>query len=80
MPSCAHMEKSQRSTVQFNADLQPISNGNKFCGSTSRRWSSVASVDGDFTGTVVMAGDLILTGLEYSDPANSGQVWQFVSN
>ena len=64
------------STVQFNADLQPISNGNKFCGSTSRRWSSVASVDGDFTGTVVMAGDLILTGLEYSDPANSGQVWQ----
>ena len=51
-------------------------------GKTDARFSNVISVSGDFSddltvgGDVVIAGDLILTGIPYSDPSNSGQVWQ----
>ena len=62
--------------VQFYDEIRPSSNNLYSNGTDALRWSNTYSVDGDFTGTVVMAGDLILTGLEYSDPANSGQVWQ----
>jgi hypothetical protein len=57
------------STGQFNVNLQPASSGTKFCGSTSRRWSLVGSVDGDFSGTMT------LSNLPTSDPAAAGQLW-----
>jgi len=63
------------STGQFNVNLQPASTGTKFCGSTSRRWSNVASVDGDFSGDVVMAANVDFTGLPTADPLVAGRLW-----
>lgn len=66
---------TQDSVVAY-VDVVPSLDSAWSLGKTDARFSNVISVSGDFSDNVVMAGDLILTGLEYSDPANSGQVWQ----
>ena len=60
---------------QFGSSLQPSSDNTRYCGSPSRRWSSVASVDGDFTGDVLMAANVDCTGLPTSDPVVAGRLW-----
>ena len=45
------------------------------CGTTAYRWSNVASVDGDFSGDVVMAANVDFTGLPTADPVVSGRLW-----
>ena len=78
--------------LRMYGDIVPSSDGLKNLGISSRKFLGVNAINGDFSGTlttdfmqsnsgsfngsVAMAGDLILTGLQYSDPANSGQIWQ----
>ena len=39
-------------TTQFGSNLQPSSDNTRFCGIEGNRWSSVASYDGSFSGTL----------------------------
>jgi hypothetical protein len=45
------------------------------CGQPSVRWAGVYSVDGDFSGDVVMAANVDFTGLPTSDPLVAGRLW-----
>ena len=53
----------------------PASNGTIELGRSTARWQNVASVDGDFSGDVVMAANVDFTGLPTSDPAVAGRLW-----
>lgn len=47
----------------------PVSDGALACGENGKRWSNVASVDGDFSGNVIMSN------LPSSDPLIAGQLY-----
>ena len=53
----------------------PAINGAYPCGEDGKRWSSVASVDGDFSGDVIMAANVDFTGLPTADPVVAGRLW-----
>ena len=53
----------------------PSSNGTIELGRTTARWQNVASVAGDFSGDVVMSGDINFSNLPTSDPGVAGQVY-----
>jgi hypothetical protein len=44
----------QNTSTYTRQDFRPYSTGNYSCGTTTYRWSNVASVDGDFSGTVTV--------------------------
>ena len=62
-------------TTQFGSSLQPSSDNTRYCGVEGKRWSSVASVDGNFSGDVIMAANVDFTGLPTSDPVVAGRLW-----
>ena len=53
----------------------PATNGAYPCGEDGKRWSSVVSVDGDFSGDVIMAANVDFTGLPTADPVVAGRLW-----
>ena len=57
------------------SQLYPASNDVTDLGTSSLRWSNVASVDGDFSGDVVMAANVDFTGLPTTDPGVAGRMW-----
>lgn len=63
------------SSTFYGSGIRPISDGVQECGFSSARWGNVHSVDGDFSGDVVMAANVDFTGLPTSDPSVSGRLW-----
>ena len=57
------------SNVTTYLDFRPNVTASYDCGTTTYRWSNVASVDGDFSGDVTMSG------LPTSDPLVAGQLY-----
>lgn len=57
------------STTTSYSRISPVSDGTISIGQTSKRWSNVYSVGGDFSGTVTMSG------LPTSDPGVAGQLY-----
>ena len=63
------------SSTFYGSGIRPISDGVQECGFSSARWVNVHSVDGDFSGDVVMAANVDFTGLPTSDPLVAGRLW-----
>ena len=59
----------QSGETRFGADIFPATSNTHTLGEAARRWSNVASVDGDFS------GNMTLSNLPTSDPAVAGQLW-----
>ena len=57
-----------------DGEFKPFT-GTVALGSTAKRWSNTHSVDGDFSGDVVMAANVDFTGLPTSDPLVAGRLW-----
>ncbi len=61
--------------TRFGVDITPLHNDTTDCGTTAYRWANVASVDGDFSGDVIMAANVDFTGLPTADPVVAGRLW-----
>lgn len=61
--------------VVSTVNIQPSANGTLSNGSSGLRWSGVYSVDGDFSGDVVMAANVDFTGLPTADPLVASRLW-----
>ena len=53
----------------------PDTDGTIELGRDAARWENVASVNGDFSGDVVMAANVDFTGLPTTDPGVAGRMW-----
>ena len=63
------------SVLNTNRSFIPITNGTLSCGGTLNRWANVYSVEGDFSGDVVMAANVDFTGIPTSDPLVAGRLY-----
>ena len=63
------------SRIDTNKDFRPTNNNAVSCGSVTKRWYGMYSVRGDFSGDVIMAGDVNFSNLPTSDPGVPGQVY-----
>ena len=63
------------STEFFLNGIKPNGNGVQTCGQLARRWANTYSVDGNFSGDVIMAANVDFTGLPTSDPLVAGRLW-----
>tara|TARA_R110001606_G_scaffold324744_2_gene471502 strand:- start:217 stop:1020 length:804 start_codon:yes stop_codon:yes gene_type:complete len=61
--------------VRAWVDFRPTYDGTVELGKTDYRWEKTWSVDGDFSGDVIMAANVDFTGVPTTDPEVAGRLW-----